>query len=51
MRCCNSNHQKLEELMRRFDNKLDNLGSAFVEASGNTGGQQARQATAAAFQL
>jgi hypothetical protein len=26
-----------EELMRQFDNKLDSLGSAFGEASGNTG--------------
>jgi hypothetical protein len=40
-----------EELMRRFDNKLDSLRSAFGKASGNTGGRQARQATTAAFQL
>jgi hypothetical protein len=41
-----------EELMKQFDNKLDTLGSAFGEASGNTGRQAAGQSwSTAAFQL
>jgi hypothetical protein len=35
-----------EDLMKRFDNKLDSLRSAFGEASGNIGGQKGRQPTA-----
>jgi hypothetical protein len=40
-----------DELMRRFDNKLDSLGDAFGQASGNSGGRQPRRATTPAFEL
>jgi hypothetical protein len=40
-----------DELMRRFDNKLDSLGDAFGQASGNTNRQQPRRATMPAFGL
>jgi hypothetical protein len=44
--------QNTDDLMKRFDNKLDSLGSAFGESSGNIGGRRGRQPTAAAtFQL
>jgi hypothetical protein len=41
-----------ELIMKRFDNKLESLGSAFGEASGNNGGQAAAsRRTTAAFDL